>query len=212
MSLETFEKLPEEKRERILSEGIRAFAGSSYRDVSTDDITNACQISKGILFHYFGSKKEYYLYCLEKSMERLTQPQEEGEETDFYGILFGTMDRKISLCAKYRDEMLMVNMASRDAAGEVATAKAEILGRYRETVRAESVRTLEKALAHLPLAEEKRTPLAAQGLHIYISAVLDRYLLQYRENPEEFFRNSEKIRNEMKEYIDLMLYGICEGS
>ena len=69
MSFESFEKLPGEKKDKILSAGIREFSQKSYNDAGTDRITEQCQISKGILFHYFGSKKKFYLYCLEKSME-----------------------------------------------------------------------------------------------------------------------------------------------
>ncbi|MCI5481154.1 MAG: TetR/AcrR family transcriptional regulator, partial [Lachnospiraceae bacterium] len=67
MSFEAYEKITEEKRNRILSTGIKEFSGKSYKDVSTDHITKACGISKGLLFHYFGSKREFYFYCLEKA-------------------------------------------------------------------------------------------------------------------------------------------------
>ena len=52
--------------------------------------------------------------------------------------------------------------------------------------------------------------LAAEGLQLYINAVLNRYLLEYQKTPDEFFQNSEKIRDEMKAYLNLMLYGICQ--
>ena len=71
MGIGTFEKLPADKKEMILSTGIREFSQKAYKDVSTDSITQKCHISKGILFHYFGSKKGYYMYCLEASLERL---------------------------------------------------------------------------------------------------------------------------------------------
>ena len=52
--------------------------------------------------------------------------------------------------------------------------------------------------------------LTADGLQLYINAVLHKYLLEYQQTPELFFENSEKIREEMKKYLDLMLYGICQ--
>ena len=94
MSQKTFEKLPDDKKARIVKAGISAFSRSPYKDVSTDTITKACQISKGILFHYFGSKKQYYLYCLEKAMVCLTEKTEAAEGNDFYEILFSEMNRK----------------------------------------------------------------------------------------------------------------------
>ena len=100
MSMETFEKLPADKKELILSTGIKEFSQKSYKDVSTDVITGKCGISKGILFHYFGSKKKYYLYCLEQCLERLTEKTEETAGSDFYEILFESMNRKLSVCMR----------------------------------------------------------------------------------------------------------------
>ena len=211
MSLETFEKLPADKKEMIISTGIREFSRKSYKDVSTDIITKKCRISKGILFHYFGSKKGFYLYCLEKSMERLTQNGGEVTGNDFYEILFDSMNRKISLCMQFRDEMHMVNMASRDASDDVALSKAEVLGRYAAAIQAESSETLKKALSTLTLKKGQKKKETAEGLQIYINAVLNRYLLQYQQAPDRFFEQSEEIKKEMKKYLDLMLYGICEG-
>ena len=138
MALETFEKLPEEKKALILSTGIREFSRKSYKDVSTDSITRSCQISKGILFHYFGSKKEYYLYCLDTALSRLTAQTEEVSGTDFYEILFSGMKRKLSLCMQYPDETHLVNMASRDASAEISREKAEIIRKHSSAVQTES--------------------------------------------------------------------------
>lgn len=96
---------------------MKEFSQKSYKEGSTDSITKACGISQGILFHYFGSKKEFYFFCLEKAMERLTARTEQKEAPeDFYDISFSSMDQKLALCVNCRDEMHMVNMASRDAA------------------------------------------------------------------------------------------------
>ncbi|MDP4090251.1 MAG: TetR/AcrR family transcriptional regulator, partial [Bacillota bacterium] len=59
-----FEKLPEEKREAIIAICIEEFANNGYENTSTDVITSRAGISKGILFHYFKSKKNLYLYIM----------------------------------------------------------------------------------------------------------------------------------------------------
>ena len=210
MSRDTFEKLPPEKKEKILSAGIRMFSEKAYPDVSTESITKTCGISKGILFHYFGSKKKFYLYCLEKAMDRLTRKEEDAGGEDFCGILFSEMNRKMALCREYRDETHLVNMAARDGSAEIAAEKAELLGKYAAGIRAESARTIRRALAALTLRDESGRRTAEEGMLIYTNAVLNRYLLQYRQDPDRFFEDAEKIREEMKEYLDLMLYGICE--
>lgn len=57
-----FEKVEPAKRERILNAALAEFARKPYADASTNSIVAAAGISKGILFHYFGSKKNLYLY------------------------------------------------------------------------------------------------------------------------------------------------------
>ena len=208
MSFESFEKLPAEKKDKILSAGIREFSQKSYNEAGTDRITEQCQISKGILFHYFGSKKKFYLYCLEKSMDRLTSHTEPVTGKAFYEILFAEMDRKISLCMKYEDETHMVNMASRDASMEIAAEKAEILQRYVHNIHAESAQTLRNAMAALNLKNTEKA--TTEGLQLYINAIMNKYLLQYQAVPDQFFEHRENIKAEIKTYIDLILYGICK--
>ncbi|MGN0366150.1 MAG: TetR/AcrR family transcriptional regulator [Suilimivivens sp.] len=210
MSFEAFEKLPEERKQLILSTGIKEFSEKSYKDASTDHITKECGISKGILFHYFRSKKEFYLYCLNVAMESLiSQTKETENKSDFYDILFSSMERKISLCMRYSDEMHMVNMASRDASAEIAEGKAGILHKYMDLVQAESKTTLMRALAALEFKESENMEKTMEGLFLYIHAVLNKYLFQYQQAPDEFFQNSDRIKAEIKEYLDLMLFGIC---
>ena len=76
-------------------------------------------------------------------------------------------------------------------------------------IRTESAQTLKKALAFLS-ADMAREPLTVEGLHLYVNAILNRYLAEYQQTPDRFFENSEKIRTEMQAYLDLMLYGICQ--
>lgn len=68
-----FNCLPEEKKDRIISAALKEFAENGYEKASTNQITKNASISKGILFHYFGNKKNLYLYifehCVQKSME-----------------------------------------------------------------------------------------------------------------------------------------------
>ena len=72
------------------------------------------------------------------------------------------------------------------------------------------MQTLRHALAVLRFKDEHTNQVTTEGLYIYINAVLNKYLLQYQQTPDQFFENSERIKAEMKEYLDLMLYGICK--
>ena len=49
------------RREQLLEIGRNLFASGRYAEVSVDDIARAAGISKGLLYHYFGSKEEFFL-------------------------------------------------------------------------------------------------------------------------------------------------------
>lgn len=211
MAFEAFEKLSADKKELILSAGMKEFSQKPYKEASTDSITKACGISKGLLFHYFGSKKEFYFFCLERAMEKLTaQAQSKEEANDFYDILFSSMDQKFALCIHYYDEMHMVNMASRDAATEIAQHKAEMMQKYAIQIKMKSAETIRRALQTLNFKHDENLQMTVEGISLYINAVLNKYLIQYQTTPDAFFQNRDAIKSEMKQYLDMMLFGICQ--
>ena len=211
MAFEAFEKLSDDKKELILSAGMKEFSQKPYKEASTDSITKACGISKGLLFHYFGSKKEFYFFCLERAMEKLTaQAQSKEESNDFYDILFSSMDQKFALCIQYYDVMHMVNMASRDAATEIAQQKAEMMQKYAIQIKMKSAETIRRALQTLNFKHDENLQMTVEGISLYINAVLNKYLIQYQTTPDAFFQNRDAIKSEMKQYLDMMLFGICQ--
>ena len=68
---ENFQKflaLPEEKRERIINAAMKEFL-MGYKNASTDNIVREAGISKGLLFHYFGTKERLYGFLIDYSIE-----------------------------------------------------------------------------------------------------------------------------------------------
>ncbi|MCB9593669.1 MAG: TetR/AcrR family transcriptional regulator [Sandaracinaceae bacterium] len=59
------------RRAQLLELGLRLFAERAYDEVSIDDIANAAGVSKGLLYHYFGGKRAFYVACVENAAEAL---------------------------------------------------------------------------------------------------------------------------------------------
>ncbi len=72
-------RLPtDERRAQLLELGLRLFGERSYEDISIEDIARAAGISKGLLYHYFGGKRAFYVACVQQAATRLieaTTPQ-----------------------------------------------------------------------------------------------------------------------------------------
>nr|MBC8322798.1 TetR/AcrR family transcriptional regulator [Candidatus Neomarinimicrobiota bacterium] len=54
--MKPFEKLPEEKKARIMNASISEFAEKDYETASMNTVVNQAGISKGSLFNYFKTK------------------------------------------------------------------------------------------------------------------------------------------------------------
>ena len=57
-----FFDLKKEKQDRMINGALKVFALNGYQKASTDDIVKEAEISKGLLFHYFGSKAGLYIF------------------------------------------------------------------------------------------------------------------------------------------------------
>ncbi|WP_241963604.1 TetR/AcrR family transcriptional regulator [Gordonibacter sp. 28C] len=71
-NIEKFESLPAERQEAIVGAGVELFGRNDYKNASTDAIARKAGISKGLLFFYFKNKKEFYLYLMERLMDKMT--------------------------------------------------------------------------------------------------------------------------------------------
>ena len=59
----------EQKREYILKQAKDVFAKKGFRDVTMKDIVEACEISRGGLYLYFGSTEEIFREILQSELE-----------------------------------------------------------------------------------------------------------------------------------------------
>lgn len=62
---EKFYNLSKEKQDRMINAAIKVFAQNGYLRASTDAMIKEAEVSKGLLFHYFESKKGLYTFVLE---------------------------------------------------------------------------------------------------------------------------------------------------
>ncbi|MBX3246802.1 MAG: TetR/AcrR family transcriptional regulator [Myxococcales bacterium] len=61
----------EERRAQLLELALGLFADRTYEEISIDEIAKAAGISKGLLYHYFPSKKAFYLATVKAAAEEL---------------------------------------------------------------------------------------------------------------------------------------------
>ena len=75
----------DERRRQLVAIGLAKIVETPIQDLSMDDIATEAGISRGLLFHYFPTKTDYYLACIAAAGRRIlrtTAPDEElpGQE------------------------------------------------------------------------------------------------------------------------------------
>lgn len=61
----------DERRSQLVELGLAQFASRSYDEVSIELIAHEAGISKGLLYHYFPTKRAFYVACIREAATRL---------------------------------------------------------------------------------------------------------------------------------------------
>ncbi|MCR8850360.1 TetR/AcrR family transcriptional regulator [Rossellomorea sp. SC111] len=111
-----------EKEDRIIRAATRVFAENGYEKASTNAIVKEAKISKGILFHYFNSKKELYVSLYEHLSNLFTEKIYERldwNEQDIFVTIRSVTLIKFELFYVYPDLINFLTSAFSEEAQEV---------------------------------------------------------------------------------------------
>lgn len=122
MKISKFLSLETEKQNRILNAALKEFAHKGYKNASTNEIVKSAEISKGLLFHYFKSKRELYLFLFDYCMEALVDDfynKIDLSESDIIARLRQFSMVKIKMLERYPDIIRFVEVAYMEDSIEV---------------------------------------------------------------------------------------------
>lgn len=61
----------DDRREQLLSAGVELFSRRSHTDVSIEEIADAAGVSKGLLYHYFPTKRDFIVAALVRGQRQM---------------------------------------------------------------------------------------------------------------------------------------------
>jgi AcrR family transcriptional regulator len=92
------------KRDILVTVAMSKFAKNGYKKTTTDEIISEAEISKGLLFHYFGTKKDLYIFLFKYANTTIMQDfytQINMKERDILERLRNIFLLKLELTNKY---------------------------------------------------------------------------------------------------------------
>jgi len=133
---EKFFDLKSEKQDRMINASLHRFAVAGYKHASTDDIIKEAEISKGLLFHYFGSKQGLYDFLIDYSVRYMLFEigRVVEKETDYYAFHEKLELARLNVLRNYPYMYGFLEKASKEAILSSSDSGFEALTRYKETM------------------------------------------------------------------------------
>ena len=120
-----FFDLKKEKQDRMINAALKIFALNGYKHASTDDIVSEASISKGLLFHYFGSKLGLYTFLYDYSVRYMKlelTTSVSAEMSDYFEIRKHIELAKMQVLKNYPYMQLFLDRSSTENVKEAIIA------------------------------------------------------------------------------------------
>ena len=145
------------KVSRIMQSATHIFALEGYQQAKTADIAKAADVSKGIVFRYFGDKGHLFLATVQYVIERLTDVADFKvwqDAQDLSDMISRALRYKISLQLEYPDEFRLSIRSFSEMSVLPDDVQAE-MAQYWQTQTTMSVDLLEKpVLDRMPIRDD----------------------------------------------------------
>ena len=120
--MEKFHNLSLEKQNTLINAAMEAFGANGYKKTSVSDIAAAAGISKAMVFHYFGTKRDLYFYlfnyCWDLIAEEINR-QFDKNITDFFDRIIQATDIKVAVIKKHPSTLTFLNSVYYESNEEV---------------------------------------------------------------------------------------------
>ena len=147
------------RREQLLAAGLELFSTTPYDAVSVDDIAAATDSSRGLLYHYFGSKRGFYIDVLEASAAELVEVLRPAPETDPLTALTEGLRRALHWIREHEAGYLAVLSGGIGTDPEVAGVVEQVRDAIADLVLA----NIESDTATRPLGSTAQTPIGSSS-------------------------------------------------
>lgn len=188
----------DERREQLLASGAALLGRRAYDEVSIEEIAAAARVSKGLLYHYFPTKKDFVLAALERGQRELAELTAPDPELPPAEQLSSSLDRFLDFVERHE---VAYSAIFRNRGGDDPDIQAAL-----EDGRQERLDAVIEALAgwdRSPVPTERTPALetAVQGWFFFIEGAVLRWL-----------ERRDLERGQLRELLGLALIGSLQAA
>ncbi|SHE68877.1 TetR/AcrR family transcriptional regulator [Caloramator proteoclasticus] len=205
--MEKENNVPEEKKEKIIKAAIEEFAKEGYKNASTNKIVEAASISKGILFHYFKSKKGLYIETIKYAVPLLYDEFfkiVDFSETDIFERIIKWNLVKFNLMEKYPYIFKLLTDAFLNTPKEVSKELTPILLEYQRF----GYDAIFKNIDFSNLKEDVDVQNAIKIISWVFEGYANSYIKTHKNEKGEIVLEKDKIIEEMRVISNILKGGM----
>jgi AcrR family transcriptional regulator len=185
------------RREQLLASGARLLAARPYDEVSIEEIARAAGVSKGLLYHYFPTKKDFLIAALERGQDELAELTAPDPSLPAAEQLDASLDRFLDFVEDHEAAYTAI-FSSRGGGDPEIQAALEAGRRQRMDAVIESLATWQAAPASVARTPTLET--AVQGWFFFVEGAVLRWL-----------EGRDMERDELRELLGLALIGSLQA-
>lgn len=205
-----FERLSEEKKKKIIDACLEEFGNNGYEKASTNAIVKKAGISKGLLFHYFGSKKAVFLYTIDYAIDYMLNWYEEISKDKPSDLFERMMWGSLQKLKMWHEEPLIFKVGAEVYLSSADGLKDELINRYIK-IRDELLPEFFKDVDTSKLRKGVDPKKAIEIVILFLEGLSNRYIDRFRgASTDELYNNMEKLMAEINEYFDILKGGIYQ--
>lgn len=194
------------KKQEIIDACMAEFSKCGYEKANTNTICEHAGVSKGLIFHYFGSKKQLYVKVVEKCIEDTLEVLEafNVDESEFIQAILSYFKIKWDFFTTHPLHYRLLMQAFFNTPDDV---KDQLAKRYSELVTLGTVKTSE-LIDKLDLKDEVSKENVLE-LILSITGIIDKKYLKLIAKSNSLDNELyATIKNDYIELVKMVLYGI----
>ncbi|MGV9744816.1 TetR/AcrR family transcriptional regulator [Rhodococcus zopfii] len=100
---------PDQRRTELLDIGARLFSQHAYEDVRIDEVAELAGVSRGLMYHYFPTKREFMAAVVQRESDRLLAVTEPNPALSVHDRIAAGLDAYLEYIESHAQGVLAVN-------------------------------------------------------------------------------------------------------
>lgn len=203
------------KVERIMQAAMHAFAAHGYRDAKTDAIASVAAVSKGLIFHYYGSKQGLYMATVQTATDTIIttiNQQIFDVPDDLVTLMVRSAQYKAAFGKDHPDEMKVMIEAYGALERLPAKIQAQIKVLYTKAM-AISREMIGRVLDKMPLRKDiDREVTIALIMGVYNQIFMEFQAYMRENNDVQSMDDVEWVVSRAKAYMGILEHGFVASN